>query len=82
MRPEISVKELVDTAIKIVSFGVDRHGELYLLDQAGGLYRLVADPNQAASEPFPRRLSETEIFESLRPLVLPRAWSNTESRQT
>lgn len=61
-------QELVDTAIKIVSFGVDRHGELYLLDHVGGLYRLVANPNQAANKPFPRRLSETGLFESLTPL--------------
>lgn len=62
-------QELVDTAIKIVSFGVDRHDELYLLDHSGGLYRLVPNPKREANEQFPRRLSETGLFRSLDPLV-------------
>lgn len=62
-------QELVDTAIKIVSFGIDRHDELYLLDHGGGLYRLAPNPNQAANEQFPRRLSKTGLFRSLDPLV-------------
>lgn len=62
-------RELVDTALKIVSFGVDNHDEVYLLDHGGGLYRLVPNPNQGANGQFPRRLSETGLFESLDPLV-------------
>ena len=36
---------------------------------SGGLYRLVAnEPNDESRQPFPRRLSETGLFESLQPL--------------
>lgn len=62
-------QELVDTTQKIVSFGVDRHDELYLVDHVGGLYRLAPNPNQGANEQFPRKLSETGLFQSLQPLV-------------
>lgn len=61
-------RELVDTQLRIVEFGEDRQGELYLVDFAGGkLHRLVkadAQPEQAA--PFPRKLSETGLFASTR----------------
>ena len=35
-------KELADTGLQIVSFAEDNEGELYLLSQSEGVYRLVA----------------------------------------
>ena len=58
-------KELVDTTLKLVSFGIDRDGELYLLDHEGGIYRLVPNNQTEANQQFPRLLSETGLFESV-----------------
>ncbi|WP_169975823.1 PQQ-dependent sugar dehydrogenase [Tautonia rosea] len=59
---------LAETPLRLVAFGEDRSGELYLLDyeQTNRIYRLV--PNPDAAEPnvqFPRRLSETGLFASV-----------------
>lgn len=58
-------KELVDTTLKLVSFGLDREGELYLLDHEGGVYRLAPNTHTEANQQFPRLLSETGLFESV-----------------
>lgn len=55
-------RELADTPLMIVGFGVDVDGEPLVVDYNGGFYRLapfVPPPNAA---PFPRRLSETGLF--------------------
>jgi uncharacterized repeat protein (TIGR03806 family) len=62
-------RELVDTSLRIVSFGEDRHGELYLVDfSGGGLHRLVAAPKKVVKDTFPRKLSETGLFDSVKDL--------------
>ena len=40
----IEHKELADTGMRIMSFAEDNNGELYLLSQREGVYRLVAGP--------------------------------------
>lgn len=59
-------RELVDTPFNITGFGADHAGELYVIDQAGGFYRL--GPTTEADRPphpFPTRLSETGLFASV-----------------
>ena len=57
--------QLADTQIRIVEFARDEAGEVFLVDFAGGgLHRLVEAPPVAATKPFPRKLSETGLFES------------------
>jgi putative heme-binding domain-containing protein len=59
---------LAETPLRLVAFGEDRSGELYLLDyeQTNRIYRLVPNPDAAAPNvQFPRRLSETGLFASV-----------------
>src|SRR5262249_28383260 len=61
-------QELAETAQRIVAFGEDTDGELYIVgyEEAGAIHRLV--PNEVASErrpDFPRTLSETGLFASV-----------------
>jgi uncharacterized repeat protein (TIGR03806 family) len=65
----VAHKELAQTTLRIVAFGEDNDGELYFLnyDEGGGIYQLV--PNDAVrdtSATFPRKLSETGLFSSVR----------------
>ena len=58
--------ELARTHHRIVGFGEDNTGELYLLDFfEGTINRLVPNPTPPPSEPFPRKLSETGLFASV-----------------
>lgn len=57
---------IAQTDLRIVSFGEDAQGELYLLDyEGGGIHRIA--PNAQANQPssFPRKLSETGLFTSV-----------------
>lgn len=58
--------QLADTQIRIVAFGEDAAGEVYLLDFIGGqLHRLVPAPPPDDNVPtFPTKLSETGLFAS------------------
>lgn len=59
-------RELIDTPFNITGFGTDHAGELYVIDQGSGFYRL--EPTTEAdrpSQPFPTRLSETGLFASV-----------------
>lgn len=60
----VSLQELVDTPLQIICFGEDSSGELYVVDYAGGIYQL--EPNSAPPThlSFPRKLSETGLFDS------------------
>ena len=64
-------RELTDTAIRLVAFGEDHDGELYLIDYAGGqIHELIESPPVELPEAdFPRRLSETGLFTSTRDLI-------------
>ena len=61
-------RQLVDTQLRIVAFGQDASGEVYLLDfMGGGLHRLVpAPPPTTEVRAFPRLLSETGLVASTR----------------
>jgi uncharacterized repeat protein (TIGR03806 family) len=60
-------QELVDTPLRIVDFGEDREGEIYLLDFIGGvIYELELAPSRQPAPAFPRKLSETGLFASTR----------------
>ena len=62
--------QLADTQIRIVEFARDEAGDVYLVDFAGGgLHRIVKAPPPAATESFPRKLSETGLFASTPDLV-------------
>jgi uncharacterized repeat protein (TIGR03806 family) len=59
-------REIVDTPFNITGFGTDHAGELYVIDQLSGYYRL--EPTTEAdkpAQPFPTRLSETDLFTSV-----------------
>jgi uncharacterized repeat protein (TIGR03806 family) len=65
----VSHKELAQTTLRIVAFGEDNDAELYFLnyDDAGGIYQLT--PNDARADTsagFPRKLSETGLFASIK----------------
>ena len=60
-------RELADTLLRIVAFGEDPSGELYLVDFiSGAIHRLVPNPSSGQGPPeFPRKLSETGLFASI-----------------
>jgi uncharacterized repeat protein (TIGR03806 family) len=62
---------LADTPLSISGFGTDSAGELLIVHHAGGvgggLYRLAPrPPATAAAPPFPRKLSDSGLFASVR----------------
>lgn len=61
-------RELCDTNLRLIEFGEDADGELYLLDHIGGqLHRLMPSPKvDTPTAQFPRKLSETGLFASTR----------------
>lgn len=61
-----SLQELVDTPLQIICFGEDKSGELYVVDYAGGIYQLEKNPVSNAHLNFPRKLSETGLFDSVK----------------
>jgi len=65
----LSNEELCDTVLKPVSFAEDADHELLILDHQGGIYRFVPNPAPPANQAFPRKLSETGLFASLKPLA-------------
>ena len=57
--------ELAKTQIRLVAFAQDPSGEMIMLDFAGGqLHQLVKAPPVTQAKPFPRKLSETGLFNS------------------
>ena len=62
----IGHRELADTTHRVVGFGEDREGEFYFLDHtAGTIHRLIPNPQPDQSATFPRKLSETGLFDSV-----------------
>jgi len=59
-------EELVDTALQIICFGVDNAGELYVVGYDGTIHRLVKNTAAKANTNFPRKLSETGLFSSVK----------------
>jgi putative heme-binding domain-containing protein len=63
----VSTAEIAQGRMRIVAFGEDNDGELYVLgysDNTDGIYRLVANPDVKAAANFPRKLSETGLVTS------------------
>ena len=60
-------KELLDSNVKISSFGVGRDGSFYALDYGTGeIFELARRPPEAPRPAFPRKLSHKGLFESVR----------------
>lgn len=63
-------QELVDTPFHITGFGTDSRGELLICDHAGnsdgGFHHLVPAPAAKASSDFPKKLSESGLFLSVK----------------
>ena len=63
-------KLLADTTFAISGFGLDAHGEVLILDHrakdAGGAYHFEPQPPVVNPTPFPRRLSDTGLFASVK----------------
>jgi putative heme-binding domain-containing protein len=66
----VSHREIAQSPLHIVAFGEDHDGELYFLsydEKAGAVHRLVKNDITAGQHTkFPRRLSETGLFASVR----------------
>lgn len=58
-------RELAWTRLQIVGFGTDAAGEVYLVDYANQIHALERAPAAKVDNQFPRRLSETGLFESV-----------------
>lgn len=57
-------KELVDTPFAITGFGTDPDGELLVVDEGSGFYKLEPNDTQSDTNHFPMQLSETGLFAS------------------
>ncbi|MHC4993937.1 MAG: PQQ-dependent sugar dehydrogenase, partial [Planctomycetota bacterium] len=63
-------REIADSDIRIVSFGRDAQGELYLIDHQGIIEEIVpAPPVTTDAADFPRQLSETGLFTDIEKLT-------------
>lgn len=61
----ISLREIADTPLAIVCYGIDNNNELYTVAYDGTIHRLVESVDAVANEAFPATLSETGLFSSV-----------------
>jgi hypothetical protein len=59
-------RQLAVTGLLITGFGTDPDGEVLIVDHTAGLHRLEAAPAPVTARSFPKKLSETELFTSLK----------------
>jgi uncharacterized repeat protein (TIGR03806 family) len=60
-------KELVDSTLRVVGFGEDAAGELYMVDHIQGrLFQLQQNTAKNTAADFPRMLSQTGLFQSVK----------------
>lgn len=59
-------RELVDTPYSVVSFAEDHEGELYFIHYGGTVHRLAPNPEASKVSHFPKKLSETGLFASMK----------------
>ena len=60
-------EEIVDTSFRVVGFGRDHDGEVVVLDHLeGGIHKFVPNEAGTASSKFPRTLSATGLFTSVK----------------
>lgn len=62
----ISRKELAQTSLQIIAFGIDNDQELYIVGYDGTIYRMEPNKETQANQKFPKRLSETGLFASVK----------------
>lgn len=66
----LSHKEIADTRLIITGFGVDSKGEILIADfhkgETAGLYTLVPTPAEKRASTFPKKLSESGLFKSVK----------------
>jgi uncharacterized repeat protein (TIGR03806 family) len=71
---ELWHKELVDTRLQVTGFGTDSHGEILICDHhggdKGGFYTLEATPRDLPPSTFPRKLSDSGLFKSVKGHVM------------
>lgn len=67
-------KELADTRLAITSFAADANGEILISDHRGqgkgGFYTLEATPKDLPASTFPRKLSDSGLFTSVKGHVM------------
>ena len=60
-------QELADSSVNIVSLGQGRDGSFYAVDyDSGEIFELARRPAPEATPPFPRKLSDTGLFASVK----------------
>lgn len=63
-------KEIAQTRLQITGFGTDANGELLICDHVGdgkgGFYHLVPSPKEIAPSKFPKKLSDSGLFTSVK----------------
>ena len=59
-------RELATTTLQITGFGIDARGELLIADHGGGFYQLEPTPPELQKTSFPKTLSETGLFASVK----------------
>jgi uncharacterized repeat protein (TIGR03806 family) len=60
-------QELVDTSLRVIDFCQDRAGEVFILDWVSGqIHQLVKAEAAPTRHAFPRKLSETGLFASVK----------------
>ena len=67
-------KEIAQTRLQITGFGTDSKGEILICDHVGGkkggFYTLEPTPKESAPSKFPKTLSESGLFESVKGHVM------------
>jgi len=65
----VAHREICDSRLAITGFGVDSQGEILIADfqkDTGGLFTLVPTPAEKRATTFPRKLSESGLFTSVK----------------
>lgn len=60
----VDMPEITRPSVRVVAFGEDNDGEVYFLDHdAGTLHTLARNDSAPSTQDFPRKLSQTGLFE-------------------
>lgn len=57
-------QEIADTNLQIICFALQDDGEVLVVGYDGTVHRLIASTQQAAAADFPRKLTDTGLFQS------------------